>query len=566
MKLSQTPSAGTPIDTEFQKLLVESQRVSEERMKILTEKSRGSQEELERLLLQEGSLTVDQVAVLKAFAHNWHFVNLDLEPLTTDVMKLLPQTVAETQGALVFKQNDEGTHIALLHPERGNFRRLLQKKFRGRTHYSLATRQSLHTAIGKYDVSFDERFRMLQERAAKGRTADTKDEPIIALVDMLLQHALRSGASDIHIEPQVKDAIVRERIDGLLRTSAYIPKNVHAHMVLRLKIMANLATDEHAVPQDGKLSYLGEGNRIDVRLSVVPTTRGEKVVLRLLVGSDEVIPFESLGLGPHDQATIQSEMKRSWGMILVTGPTGSGKTTTLYTVMRQLQNETINISTIEDPVEYELPGANQIQVNDKVGLTFASGLRSIVRQDPNIILVGEIRDHETASIAVDSAMTGHLVLSTLHTNDAPTAIPRLIDMGIEPFLIASTVNVVIAQRLVRKICVNCRESYNMDAATLATICPPDIVPKIRTNNSSIRLYKGKGCNVCHGSGFKGRVGIYEIVLINSDIRALILQRASADVIKKYVEEHGGKSMLDDGIVKALQGVTTIQDVLRVIRS
>lgn len=535
-------------------------------MAILTEKSGGSQEEFERLLLREGSLTVDQVAVLKAFAHNWHFVNLDIEPVTTEVMQLVPQTVAETQGALVFKKDDDGVHIALLHPEHGAFRRLLEKKFHGQTHFSLATRQSLHNAIAKYDLSFDQRFTEIQNRAAKARTDDVKDEPIIALVDMLLQHALRSGASDIHIEPQAKDAIVRERVDGLLRTTVHIPKSVHAHMVLRLKIMANLATDEHAIPQDGKLSYLGEGKKIDVRISMVPTTRGEKVVLRLLVGSDEVIPFESLGLGAKDQITLQNEMKRSWGMILVTGPTGSGKTTTLYTIMRQLQSDAINISTIEDPVEYELPGANQIQVNDKVGLTFANGLRSIVRQDPNIILVGEIRDHETASIAVDSAMTGHLVLSTLHTNDAPTAVPRLIDMGIEPFLIASTVNVVIAQRLVRKICVHCRESLDMTHETLTTICPADIIPKISTDGGSVRLYRGKGCNVCNGQGFKGRIGIYEIVLIDDEIRALILQRASADTIHKLVTDRGGKSMLDDGITKALQGITTLQDVLRVIRS
>ncbi len=566
LNLTQKSSPGSTIDEQFQKLLVDSQRVTPERMQSLIEKSGGSQEEFEHLLLKEGSLTVDQAAVLKAFAHNWHFVNLDIEPVTTAVMQLLPQTVAQTQGALVFKQGDDGTHVALLHPERGAFRRLLQKKFRGGIHYSLATKQSLHNAIAKYDISFEERFTALQNRAAKGHSGDAKDEPVIALVDMMLQHALRSGASDVHIEPQAKEAIVRERVDGLLRTTAHIPKNVHAHMVLRLKVMANLATDEHAIPQDGKLSYIGEGTKIDVRLSVVPTTRGEKVVLRLLVGSDEVLPLDALGLGLKDQEMLRSEMKRSWGMILVTGPTGSGKTTTLYTIMRQLQSEAINISTIEDPVEYELPGANQIQVNDKVGLTFASGLRSIVRQDPNIILVGEIRDHETASIAVDSAMTGHLVLSTLHTNDAPTAVPRLIDMGIEPFLIASTVNVVIAQRLVRKICIHCRESLDVNHETLASICPPDILPRINKDGSSVRLYRGKGCNVCHGSGFKGRIGIYEIVLIDTDIRALILQRASADTIHKLVQDRGGKSMLDDGITKALQGITTLQDVLRVIRS
>lgn len=560
-----SPSGQPAVDEKFERLLVESERVPRERMQILRAQSGGSEEVLERLLLRELSLTETQLAALKAFAHGWHFVNLDIETPGSEVIHLLPQAVAETQGALVFRREGDLVHIALLHPERGAFSRLLQKKFPGGIRYALASKQALRNTLAKEDIDFDERFAALLVRAGGG-SGEGAEEPVIGIVDMLLTHAIRAGASDIHIEPQEKDAVVRERIDGLLRTSVRIPKDVHARIILRIKVTAGLATDEHAIPQDGKLSHRSEGGRVDVRISIVPTTRGERMVLRLLAASDQVIPLQSLGLSPTDSATLQNEMKRSWGMILVTGPTGSGKTTTLYTVMRQLESDEINISTIEDPVEYDLPGANQIQVNEKAGLTFATGLRSLVRQDPNIILVGEIRDRETAGIAVNSAMTGHLVLSTLHTNDAPTAIPRLIDMGIEPFLIASTVNVIIAQRLVRKICMRCRESIDQKPEALAALYPPGILDQLQKEKGTIRLYQGKGCNLCSRSGFRGRIGIYEIVPIDDALRALILRSAGADQIRQAVKERGWKTMQDDGIAKVLQGVTTIADVLRVIRS
>ncbi|MBI3332130.1 Flp pilus assembly complex ATPase component TadA [Candidatus Peregrinibacteria bacterium] len=553
-----------PIDEAFAQLLIESQRVAPDHLQALREQSAGSQETLERLLLKEGLMTEEELLQLTARAKGWESVNVDLEPLEKDVLALIPQSVMEVQGAMAFRREGDVIHIALAHPENGPLRRLMRKKFGGQCRFFLASEKALRSAITKHDVQFDQRFAAVLTQAARGMGG--KDEtPVIVLVDMFLQHALRSGASDIHIEPHIREASVRERVDGLLRVTARMSMEVHARVVLRIKVMANLATDEHAVPQDGKLSTHSEGENVDVRVSIVPTTRGEKIVMRLLVSSEQAIPLESLGLAAPDRDVLRTEMERSWGMMLVTGPTGSGKTTSLYAIMRQLESEQINISTIEDPVEYDLPGANQIQVNEKAGLTFATGLRSIVRQDPNIILVGEIRDRETAGIAINSAMTGHLVLSTLHTNDAPTAIPRLIDMGTEPFLIASTINVIIAQRLVRKICVRCRESVDLDRDGLLRAYPADIIERLPTQGT-IRLYQGKGCSLCNGNGYRGRIGIFEILPITDDLRTLILQSGGADVIRKAAHQAGCKTMLDDGIAKALQGVTTIHDVLRVIRS
>lgn len=555
------------LDEEFVRLLTESHSVSAAKVQTLREHSGQQQEQFERLLLSEGHITQEQCAKLKALAHGWHFVDLTREPISLDLLRLIPRAVSGTQAAVVFRKEGEGVHVALLHPERGSIRRLLQKKFGMSTKFFLATKNALKAVLERYDANFSDRFTDLIAHAEHIQQAEGGVDPVINIVNMILLHALRSNASDIHIEPTQHDALIRERIDGLLHTSAHLPKEVHARTVLRVKVMANLATDEHAVPQDGKLLYKhSDGKNVDVRVSVIPTTRGEKIVLRLLVTSNQTLPLEFLGLQKAERDLLQDEMKRSWGMILVTGPTGSGKTTSLYAVIRQLSSEQVNIATIEDPVEYDLPGANQIQVNEKAGLTFATGLRSIVRQDPNIILVGEIRDHETARIAVNSAMTGHLVLSTLHTNDASTAIPRLIDMGIEPFLISSTVNVVIAQRLVRMICVRCKESMEMDLHTLAQSLPAEIAKKLPAQYGKMRLYHGKGCDLCNGTGFRGRTGIFEILRMDDAIRSMSLKNASADVIRKAAEERGMRTMMDDGLARAIQGVTTLEEVLRVIRS
>jgi len=351
----------------------------------------------------------------------------------------------------------------------------------------------------------------------------------------------------------------------VLKRQLTFSKDVHNLVALRIKVLANLATDEHSEPQDGKIIFdAPDGRRADIRVSVVPTTQGEKIVLRLLVAQDSALTLERLGMMGVDLDYLQKELDSSWGMVLVTGPTGAGKTTTLYAALRQLNSDDVNIATIEDPAEYDLPGANQIQVNEKVGLSFANGLRSIVRQDPDVILVGEIRDGETAGIAVNSAMTGHLVLSTLHTNDAATAIPRLADMGVEPFLISSTLDVIVAQRLLRTVCPRCRKSEEVSVSDLKESLPPEMLKKLIGKKKTMRVYAGAGCKVCNNSGYYGRIGVFEVLRVDRTIEKLIMQNADAKVIREAAVKAGMNTMIDDGIEKVKQGLTTIDELLRVL--
>lgn len=526
-----------------------------------------SEKELERLLLREGYLTTEQLGHIRARLSGLPFVDLRQEPLTPAILGLLPQPFAEAQKAISFRQEGGGVRIALLDAHSPPSLRLLRKRFGETLQFFIAVEPAFLAALTLYDTDVENRFSTLLARAQQQWKGTGEDRSIVELTDMLLRHAVRQGASDIHIEPQERETVVRLRVDGLLRHIVNFSSAIHERVLLRIKVLANLATDEHAVPQDGKILYRSpDGVRVDVRVSIVPTIHGGKAVLRLLVSEEQALPLESLGLCVRDRTVLEEESKRTWGMILVTGPTGSGKTTTLYALMRRLNREDVNVSTIEDPVEYRLPGANQIQVHEKVHLTFATGLRSLVRQDPNIILVGEIRDHDTASIAVNAAMTGHLVLSTLHTNDAPTAMPRLIDMGIEPFLIASTVNVIVAQRLVRKICARCREGYEVEKGHLAGKIPATDCDKLFGGNTSMRLYHGKGCALCQGSGFHGRMAIFEVLRMDEEMRRLVLACESADRLREAARTAGIPTMVDDGLEKAREGLTTIEEILRVIRS
>ncbi len=384
---------------------------------------------------------------------------------------------------------------------------------------------------------------------------------IINLVSHLIENAYFMRASDIHIDPRQDHVRVRLRIDGILYDAHSLPKNIHSEIVTRIKIMAALRTDEHQAAQDGRFRFDSseELNPIDVRVSIAPTYYGENVVLRLLADKAEEFTLESLGLSKGDQHKILQAISRPYGMILSTGPTGSGKTTTLYTLLKILNTKEVAIITIEDPIEYAIEGINQIQANPRSGLTFANGLRSILRQDPNIIMVGEIRDVETAGIAVNTALTGHLLLSTLHTNDAATTLPRLLDMKIEPFLIASTVNVTIGQRLVRKICPHCKTEKKLTTAeqkSLLEILPHDAHSKLKV------FYHGKGCEKCNQTGYTGRIGIYEVIIVDNAVRDAILKKLPASEIKKVAVTQGMTTMLEDGLEKAKAGITTIEEVLR----
>lgn len=386
---------------------------------------------------------------------------------------------------------------------------------------------------------------------------------IIDLVKEVIEFAYISRASDIHLDPFEDKLIVRFRIDGVMHDMFHVPKSIHPEVISRIKVLSGLRTDEHQIPQDGRLQFITSDKiKFDIRVSIVPTYHEENTVMRLLIQEGQAArELETMGFSERDLTVIKNAIAKPYGMLLVTGPTGSGKTTTLYTLLKRLNTPDVSIITIEDPVEFSLEGVDQIQVNTQTGLTFASGLRAILRQDPNIIMVGEIRDEETAAIAVNAALTGHLLLSTLHTNDAATTLPRLLDMGIEPFLIASTVNIAVAQRLVRKICPVCKEEKTYSVSALETLgaafpqgmITPDMV-----------FYEGKGCKTCNNTGYLGRLPIYEIMDASDAIREAIIARSSADELKAIAIHEGMTTMLQDGINKASQGLTTLEEILRVI--
>jgi type II secretion system protein E len=397
------------------------------------------------------------------------------------------------------------------------------------------------------------------EETTKDILEEKGEAPIIRFVNALFFQAVKERASDIHIEPAEKETVIRMRIDGVLHEIIRINKSLHEPIVSRIKVMSRLDIAEKRIPQDGKIKLKVAGKDIDVRVSTLPTIFGERVSLRILDRTATILKIEELGMEDDMIEKMKQLIKKTYGMILITGPTGSGKTTTLYACLSEINSPGINIITIEDPIEYQLKGINQIQVNPKVGLTFATGLRSILRQDPDVIMVGEIRDDETASIAIHAALTGHLVLSTLHTNDAPSAITRLIDMGIEPYLISSAVFATLAQRLVRKICQKCKVPYEPDQKEL------DLVGLTRDQIPDGILYKGRGCKECFGTGFKGRIGIFELFLIDDEIRELINSKADSMKLKSVGTSKGMRTLREDGILKVIKGITTVQELARVIQ-
>jgi type IV pilus assembly protein PilB len=402
----------------------------------------------------------------------------------------------------------------------------------------------------------------------KKRTVDSKqiaeiitDAPIAKIVSTILEFAVNSRSSDVHIEPLEDKVRVRYRIDGILYDKLSLPKNVQDSLISRIKIIAELKIDEHRIPQDGRFNFKVDKQEVDIRVSILPTVKGEKIAMRLLPKTGGIPSLTELGLGGMSLKNLETSVLRPHGIIIVCGPTGSGKTTTLYSVLSRLNTARVNIASLEDPVEYEIPGVNQVQVNPAVGLTFASGLRAFLRQDPNIILVGEIRDKETADLAVQAALTGHLVFSTLHTSSAAGTLPRLIDLGSETFLLASTVNAIVAQRIVRQICVHCKESFAPPQEVINEI--KRILGGLFPAQAQTNLYRGKGCSECEQLGYMGRIGIYEVLPVTEKISRLILERMDENTIAKEAINEGMVTMRQDGYLKALRGVTTVEEVLRV---
>ncbi len=431
-----------------------------------------------------------------------------------------------------------GKDLRLKLLEREEFTKLLEEKLSEETTPGEEEVQETETGV-KYDLLLE-----------------TDESPVVKLVNRILLKATRVGASDIHFEPYEDETLVRLRMDGQLHEYTRIPPSRYSEVVARIKVLANLNVAERRVPQDGKFHVKVGQRDYDIRVSVVPTVFGERVVLRLLDKSGKLLTLQQLGLTEEDLKKVEEIISKPYGMVLVTGPTGAGKSTTLYAVLQKLKNPRKNIITIEDPVEYQIKGISQIQVNPKVGLTFAAGLRSILRQDPDIVMVGEIRDRETAQIAVQAALTGHLVLSTLHTNDAPSAVTRLADMEVEPFLIASALEGVIAQRLVRKICPHCKVEYKPSREELEKL---GLDPK-----GDYTFYRGKGCDHCLGTGYKGRIAIFEVLPFDEELKKLVTRTQDATELRNFALQRGFKTMLQDGVEKILKGITTPQEVLAAV--
>jgi len=537
---------------------------------------------LENYLIEKKITTSNSLYENAANYFNVPFINLKDQVIRKDVLFNIPEPIATTHQVIAFAIDDKEIKIATLDPENIEIFEFIRKKTNLKPVIYLTTPESLNETIKQYHKSLKAEFKDLADE-----NLDVGDEnlkklaenlPIVRIVDTLLEYAIFEGASDIHIEPEEKDIMARYRVDGILRTVMTLPKNVQPGITARIKILANLKVDEHRLPQDGRFKISSKDYKVSFRVSIIPTFDGEKIVMRLLSEKAQVLTLEQLGLQPSALESVKRNISKPHGMILVTGPTGSGKTTTLYTVMSILNTPEVNIMTIEDPIEYRMPRVNQSQVNPKIGYTFAAGLRAFLRQDPNIIMVGEIRDQETAEIAIHAAMTGHLVLSTLHTNDAVTTLPRLSDMGVPAFLVASTTNIIIAQRLVRKVCPNCIQSYKLDKQTVDELKQQldleNIMQKLEEKKviinakqgiEALLFYRGKGCKQCSNSGYKGRLGIYEVLEVTDEMSELILKKATPTELKKQAEKQGMLTIVEDGFIKAKNGITTIEEIMRVTK-
>lgn len=492
------------------------------------------------------------------------FVVLAKTAIPPEIFNIVPEKMARKKKVIPFARDAKGVKLAMADPFNKELALMISKKIGLSVIPYLATEEDIFNALRIYRKDLQRTFNAMV-KSEIGETGALSEVPMAKMVDLLVNYGYQDKASDIHIEPEEKDSLVRFRIDGLLHDVLFLPKHLHDQIITRIKILSRLRTDEHLSPQDGKMRIALDEEEIDIRVSILPVTEGEKAVLRLLSSKFRKFSLVDLGMNERDLKKVTSAYGKSYGMILSTGPTGSGKTTSIYAILKILNTREKNITTIEDPAEYRIRGVNQINVNIKTNLTFASGLRSILRQDPNIIFVGEIRDSETAGIAVNASLTGHLVLSTLHTNDAATALPRLLDMNVEPFLVASTVNVIIAQRLVRKICDMCKGTRVITREDLLKNLPMEIVKRQVGDKKSITIYQGIGCKICHFTGYSGRIGVFEVLEVTKAIRDLITQRNDADVILQKAIEEGMTTMLDDGMEKVIKGMTTIEEVLRVTK-
>ncbi|MDW8152994.1 MAG: type II secretion system ATPase GspE [Armatimonadota bacterium] len=546
--------------------------VTEEQLEQALAIHERTREKLGRILISMGAITEQDLAKAIGIQWNYPYVALSSAGIDPEVARMVPHHLCIRHKVLPYARNGDKLLVALVdplnllalddvrlitgldvEPRITTEEELLQAIHK---HHQLGSllEQTAHVEVGpeapvEEEISLD-RLRQMVDEA-----------PVVKLVNLILDQAIREGASDIHIEPYRHGIHVRYRIDGVLHDVLSPPKNLKAALVSRIKIMANLDIAERRRPQDGRIHLRVDGREIDLRVSTLPTMFGEKVVMRILDQSSTLIQLGQLGMASDVQETWERLATKPYGMLLITGPTGSGKTTTLYATLTKINTLEKNIVTIEDPVEYQLPRINQVQVNPKAGLTFATALRSILRQDPDIIMVGEIRDRETAELAVQAALTGHLVFSTLHTNDAASAFTRLLDMGIEPYLVASSVIGVMAQRLARKICSRCKEAYRAPGEAIRRLSED-----LAEVEEEVVLYRGAGCEACRHTGYKGRVGVFELLVVSDRIRSLVLTRAPSTEVREAARAEGMRAMREDGLQKVLEGLSTVEEILRVVYS
>lgn len=558
-------------DKTLSQTLLKNKLLSKAQLSELEKEAKSKKTTLYRLLLEKNLVPDEDIGEVMAKHFNVPFVQLKKITIPQETLTIIPEVAARSQMVVAFERGKEGLKVALADPGNLETIEFIRKKTGDVVTPYYATPKNIEGAFRRYQKDIQKEFaKLIEESAAtalaKGRPAEV---PIIKIVDLMLSYGDQNRASDIHIEPKETESLIRYRIDGVLHDAAVLPKEIHSEVMTRIKVMANLRTDEHHAAQDGKLIFrtgLGlpkkQQTKLDVRVSVMPITYGEKVVLRLLSARVRQLSFEEMGFEKEDLKKLKWAYEKPYGMILAAGPTGSGKTTTMYAILKVLNKRAVNITTIEDPVEYDVEDVNQIQVNPKTNLTFARGLRSIVRQDPDIILVGEIRDPETANIAINAAMTGHLLLSTMHANDAATAIVRLLDMGVEPFLVASTVNVVIAQRLVRMLCQNCRKKQRVSAASLKERLPAGLIEKYLGKESEVTVWTAKGCSLCQQTGYADRIGIHEVLFVDEEMRRAIIDRRDAETIQGMAIKKGMTTVLENGLKKVKRGTTTIEEILR----
>lgn len=545
-----------------------------QQLTFIKSESRRRQEPPEKILMQMGWVSEEQLASVRAEVIGVPYVDPSTQPISPEVLAFLPEEVAKRFVVIPIAKEGETLSVAMVDPLDLQVLEFIEKKSGFVVRPYIATADSINRAIAEQytrGLSF-EVGEALKEASSglgapitgpEGITGVLGEAPVARIVSTLLEYGIKVRASDIHIEPLENETRIRYRVDGILHEKLILPRRIHEAIVSRIKILGNMKIDERRLPQDARFNFKVGQEEIDLRLSTMPTAYGEKVVMRLLKKSGGVPTLPELGLRGMALKHLEENIARPHGIILITGPTGSGKTTTLYSILSKLNSTRVNILTLEDPIEYQIAGVNQVQVNVQAGLTFASGLRSFLRQDPNIIMVGEVRDNETSELAIQASLTGHLVFSTLHTNNASGALPRLLDMQALPYLIASTVTCVVGQRVVRKICPICKTQRNIVPDVLASL--KKTLGNLYNFNekAKIVLYFGKGCRECNNTGYLGRVGIFEVLVVSVKIAQMILAHDTSQTIENQAVSEGMITMKQDGFLKILEGVTTIEEVLRV---